>query len=187
MAIILAGLLLVPGPQLARGGRRIASRILAPRGAQFVDMAAVTVRNVSSGVVGIALLQALLIGLVLHGAGVAGAGLLALVILALCIVQVGPALVVLPVLVWGWLTLPPAGALVLTGMLVPLTFMDNVLKPLLMGRGLGTPVLVIFMGVIGGTLSFGLIGLFVGPVVLAVFYDLVVVWLRQDPDAAAGR
>ncbi|MCZ0963488.1 AI-2E family transporter, partial [Paracoccus benzoatiresistens] len=94
LAIILAGLLLVPGPQLARGGRRIASRILAPRGAQFVDMAAVTVRNVSSGVVGIALLQALLIGLVLHGAGVAGAGLLALVILALCIVQVGPALVV---------------------------------------------------------------------------------------------
>ena len=94
--------------------------------------------------------------------------------------------IVLPVLVWAWLALSPPQALLLTTTLVPLTFMDNVLKPMLMGRGLGTPTLVIFMGVIGGTLSFGLIGLFVGPVVLAVFYDLVVTWLRHDPDAAAG-
>ncbi|WP_306751263.1 AI-2E family transporter [Paracoccus actinidiae] len=74
-------------------------------------------------------------------------------------------------------------ALLLTAILVPLTLMDNVLKPMLMGRGLSTPTLVIFMGVIGGTLSYGLIGLFVGPVVLAVFYDLLVSWLQHDPDA----
>ena len=88
-------------------------------------------------------------------------------------------------LIWVWLNLPPPQALLLTAMLLPLTFMDNVLKPMLMGRGLATPTLVIFMGVIGGTLSYGLIGLFLGPVVLAVFHDLVVTWLRHDPDAAA--
>jgi predicted PurR-regulated permease PerM len=183
LSIVLAGLLLVPGPRLARGGRKIATRILAPRGEQFVELAGVTVRNVSRGVVGIAVLQAILIGIVLHVAGLQGAGVLALIILILCILQIGPALVVLPVLIWAWLTLSLPQALLLTAILVPLTLMDNVLKPMLMGRGLSTPTLVIFMGVIGGTLSYGLIGLFVGPVVLAVFYDLLVSWLQHDPDA----
>jgi predicted PurR-regulated permease PerM len=67
-------------------------------------------------------------------------------------------------------------ALLLTILLIPLTLMDNVLKPMLMGRGLSTPTLVIFLGVMGGTLTFGLSGLFLGPVVLAVFYDLLVSW-----------
>jgi predicted PurR-regulated permease PerM len=148
LAIVLAGLLLVPGPRLALWGRQVATRILAPRGGQFVDMAAVTIRNVSSGVVGVALLQAILIGIVLQVAGVPSVGILALVILVLCILQIGPAPIVLPVLVWAWLALSPPQALLLTATLVPLTFMDNVLKPMLMGRGLGTPTLVIFMGVI---------------------------------------
>ncbi|MGA0617354.1 AI-2E family transporter [Paracoccus sp. KR1-242] len=181
LSIVLAGLLLIPGPRLAGWGRRIAARIVAPRGEQFVDLATVTVRNVSRGVVGIALLQGILIGVVLQAAGVPSAGLLALIILFLCILQIGPALIVLPVLIWSWLTMTPAQALLLTVVLVPLTFMDNVLKPMLMGRGLSTPTLVIFMGVIGGTLSFGLIGLFLGPVVLAVFHDLVLTWLQHDP------
>jgi predicted PurR-regulated permease PerM len=183
LAIVLSGLLLVPGPHLAQWGRRIAARILAPRGEQFMDMAAVTVRNVSRGVVGIALLQAILIGIVLQVAGLPGAGVFALIILILCILQIGPALIVLPLLIWAWFVLPLPQALLLTVLLVPLTFMDNALKPMLMGRGLSTPTLVIFMGVIGGTLSYGLIGLFVGPVVLAVFYDLLVSWLQHDPDA----
>lgn len=183
LSVILMAPLLVSGKRLAAGGKLIAARIVAPRGAHFVDLAGVTIRNVVRGVVGVAFLQAMLIGIVLYAAGVTGAGLLAFAVLILCIMQVGPGLVVLPVLIWGWATLGTAEALVMTVLLVPLTFMDNVLKPLLMGRGLSTPTLVIFLGVIGGTLTYGMIGLFLGPVVLAVFYDLVLSWTLIPPSS----
>jgi len=108
----------------------------------------------------------------------------AFIILVLCIVQIGPALVVLPLLVWAWLTMPTTSALVLTLLLVPITLLDNVLKPMLMSRGLETPTLIILIGVIGGTITHGLIGLFLGPVVLSVLYDLLVAWVHRAPPAA---
>lgn len=177
VAIILSGVLLVRGETLVSSGRLLARRLIPPRGGHFIDLAGATVRNVSRGVVGIALLQAILIGIVLEVAGVPGAGILAFAILLLCLVQIGPILVVLPVIIWAWLTKDTAAAAILTAILVPLTLMDNVLKPLLMARGLSTPTIVIFLGVIGGTLSYGLIGLFLGPIVLGVFYDLLVSWV----------
>jgi len=82
------------------------------------------------------------------------------------------------------MTLATGPALILTLLLVPIMILDNVLKPLLMGRGLRTPTLVIFIGVIGGTLTHGLIGLFLGPVVLSVLYELMVAWVRHAPPAA---
>ncbi|MBD9527786.1 AI-2E family transporter [Paracoccus sp. PAR01] len=182
ISIVMAGLLLVPGPELAIWGRRVARRLVAPRGDKFVDLATVTVRNVSRGVVGVAMVQASLIGLVLQLAGLPSAGLLALVILILCILQLGPALVVLPLLIWAWFSFTTGHALLLTVILLPLTFLDNVLKPMLMGRGLSTPTFVIFLGLVGGTLSFGLTGLFLGPVVLAVFHDLLMTWLQYEPE-----
>jgi predicted PurR-regulated permease PerM len=182
VAIVIAGFLLVSGTTMVNGGRLLARRLIPPRGGHFVDLAGATVRNVSRGVVGVALLQTLLIGLTLQIAGVPAAGLLAFVVLILCVVQIGPALVVLPVIVWAWLHFEALHALVLTIILVVLTAMDNVLKPILMGRGLSTPAIVIFLGVVGGTVAYGLIGLFLGPIVLGVFYDLLVAWVvpRQE-------
>ena len=98
--------------------------------------------------------------------------------------QIGPAPVVLPLLIWAWIALATGPALLLTLLLVPITILDNVLKPMLMGRGLRTPTLVILIGVIGGTITHGLIGLFLGPVVLSVLYELVVAWVRRAPPAA---
>ena len=178
LSVVIAGFLFVPGPRLAAGARAFASRLIAPRGAHFVDLAGATIRNVSRGVIGVALLQALLAGLVLMLAGLPGAGLAAFAILVLCIVQVGPAPVIVPVLIWAWMTQPTGMAVVLTALLIPVMLIDNVLKPLLMARGLSTPMLVILTGVVGGTLTHGLVGLFLGPIVLAVFYDLVVAWTR---------
>lgn len=180
VSAVLAGMLLVPGPTLAQCAGRVASRVVAPRGEEFVTMAAVTIRNVSRGVVGVALLQSLAIGIVLIAYDIPNPGLIAFGILVLCILQIGPAPVVLPLLIWSWATLTSGQALLLTCLLVPLTLMDNLLKPILMGRGLTTPTLVIFLGVLGGTLGFGLSGLFLGPVVLAVFYDLVTTWLKYE-------
>lgn len=187
-SVLIAGFLFHPGPRLAAGARTFASRLIAPRGAQFIDLAGATIRNVSRGVIGVALLQALLAGAILHLAGIPGAGLIAFGVLILCIIQIGPALILVPVLVWIWMSHATGFALVLTLLLVPVILIDNFLKPILMARGLTTPMLVILAGVIGGTLSHGLIGLFLGPVVLSVFYDLVVTWTlhtTNDPEAAA--
>ena len=172
VSVIIAGFLYVSGPQLAQGGRAFAERVVASRGAAFVDLAGLTIRNVSRGVIGVAAIQALLAGIVMVGAGIPGAGLLAFAVLVLCIVQIGPAPVLLPLLIWAWMALATGPALVLTLLLVPIMLLDNVLKPLLMGRGLRTPTLVILIGVIGGTITHGLIGLFLGPVVLSVLYEL---------------
>jgi predicted PurR-regulated permease PerM len=180
----MAGFLLVPGPRLAAGARQFAARLIAPRGEHFVDLAGATIRNVSRGVIGVALLQTILAGIILEVAGVAGAGLIAFVVLILCIVQIGPAPVLVPVIIWSWTAMSGTGALILTLMLVPVMLMDNLLKPILMARGLTTPMLVILIGVIGGTITHGLIGLFLGPIVLAVFYELVVAWVRLAPARA---
>ena len=177
-SVVIAGFLLLPGPRLAAGARAFASRLIAPRGAQFVDLAGATIRNVSRGVIGVALLQALLAGVILYAAGIPGAGLIAFGVLLLCIVQIGAAPILLPLLVWVWMTQTATFALILTLLLVPVGLVDNVLKPVLMARGLTTPMLVILTGVIGGTLTHGLVGLFLGPVVLSVFYELVVAWTR---------
>jgi predicted PurR-regulated permease PerM len=184
-SVVIAGFLFVPGPRLAAGARAFASRLIQPRGAHFVDLAGATIRNVSRGVIGVALLQALLAGIILVLAGVPGAGLIAFGILLLCIVQIGPAPILLPLLIWIWMTDPASRALVLTLLLVPTALLDNVLKPILMARGLTTPMLVILTGVIGGTLTHGLVGLFLGPVVLSVFYELVVAWTRLGASPAS--
>ena len=176
VAIVVAGVIMVPGPRLADGGRRIVTRLVAPRGEQFVKLAAATIRNVSRGVVGVALVQSIPIGIVLQLAGVPSAGMLAFVVLILCVIQIGPGLVTIPVLIWFWMTMAAGPALLLTIVLVPLTVMDNFLKPMLMGRGLTTPTVVIFLGVVGGVLTYGFIGIFLGPVILAVLYDLVLTW-----------
>jgi predicted PurR-regulated permease PerM len=190
-SVVIAGFLFRPGPWLAAGARAFASRLIAPRGAHFVDLAGATIRNVSRGVIGVALLQALLAGAILYIAGIPGAGLIAFGVLILCIVQIGPAPILLPVLIWIWMSHATSFALVLTLLLVPVSLIDNLLKPILMARGLSTPMLVILTGVIGGTLGYGLVGLFLGPVVLSVFYELVVAWTRlgwtvPEPPAETG-
>ena len=136
--------------------------------------------------IGISLLQALLAGVGLMLAGGPGAGLIALGVLILGIVQIGPGILLLPVIIWVWTAMDTITALIFTLFMVPVTFMDNFLKPNVMARGLETPMLVIFIGVIGGTLTHGLVGLFLGPIVLAVFYELLVAWVDAGtPDASA--
>jgi predicted PurR-regulated permease PerM len=131
-------------------------------------------------VIGVALLQALLTGLILTLFDVPAAGVIAFLVLIFCIVQVGPVPVVLPVIIWAWSTKDTGPALILTLLLIVIPVIDNVLKPILMARGLSTPMLVILLGVIGGTVSYGLIGLFLGPILLGIFYELLMAWVRNE-------
>jgi predicted PurR-regulated permease PerM len=186
-SLIIAGFCFRHGPELRSGGDRFAERIAGERGLGFVRLAGATIRNVASGVIGVAVLQTLLAGLVLRFFAIPASGGLTFIILILCIVQIGPALVLLPLVVWAWTTHEFTYALSLTLLLVPVAIIDNIMKPLLVSRGLSTPMLVIFMGVIGGTIAYGLMGLFLGPIVLSVFYDLLVAWARgQAPHQPAS-
>jgi predicted PurR-regulated permease PerM len=184
VSVVVAGFLFVPGPRLGATIKTFARRIAAERGAHFVDLATATVRNIWRGVIGVALLQAFLTGVILSVFGIPAAGVFAFLVLLFCIVQVGPVPVVLPVIIWAWTTMDTGPALVLTLLLVVIPVTDNVLKPILMARGLSTPMLVILLGVIGGTVTYGLIGLFLGPILLGIFYELLMAWLGEQKPGA---
>lgn len=190
-AVLVSGFLYVPAPHLVRGARIVAERVIGHhRGIAFLDLAAATIRNVARGIIGVAIVQSLLIGIALIVAEVPAAGLLSLAVLILAIVQAGAFPIIVPVLIWAWLTLGTVQALLLTVWLIPTGLSDMALKPMFMGKGLPVPLLVILAGVIGGTVSYGLIGLFLGPIVLAVFYELVRFWVSETPvdvdDAPGG-
>lgn len=183
-AIVVAGVVLAYSERLAQTAHRLAERIAGPRGRHFLGIAVSTIRNVANGVIGIALLQAALLGVGMVVAGIPFAGALTFVSLVLAIVQIGPNPVMIPVIIWAWSSLPAGVAAIYTAYTAPLLVFDNVLRPMVMARGLQTPMVIIVAGVICGTLAGGLIGLFVGPIVLAVFYDLVTAWLEAGQPAA---
>lgn len=184
VAVALTGFLFPVGPGLVAGGRSFLSRVVAERSENFLVLAAATIRSVSQGVIGIAIFQSLLVGIALKMADVPRAGLLAFAVLMLGILQIGSAIVLVPVLIWLWLAWDFTTALLMTLFLVPVGLADNVLKPLVMGRGLTTPALVIFFGVIGGTLAHGIVGLFIGPIILAVAWELMAAWIREGREKA---
>lgn len=185
LAIVIAGAFLANSRAAGSMTRAVARRLAGERGKEFAGVAEQTVRSVARGILGVALIQALLVGLGLLVAGVPAAGLLTLVSLLLGVIQVGVTLVLIPVVIYLFSTadtITAVGFLIWSILVAPV---DNILKPILLGRGVDVPMLVIFVGAIGGFLSAGIIGLFVGAVVLTLGYKLFLAWLAQDPAAAA--
>jgi predicted PurR-regulated permease PerM len=185
-SIVIAGFLLPRGPQIVDTLSAFLDRALSHRGKELVQLAGATVRNVSRGVVGIALLQASLAGVGFVTAGIPGAGLLAFVALLLGILQVGPAILFIAIVIWSWQTMDTTHAAIFTAYMIPVGLIDNVLRPLLMARGLTTPMPVIMVGVIGGTIAYGIVGMFFGPIVLAVAWAVMLAWV-QDPVGGEKR
>ena len=186
LSVVVAGFLFPYGPQLVDAVRGFLFRIVPEQSEHFVELAGATIRAVSQGVIGVAIIQGLLAGIGLKLAGIPSAGLLAVIVLLLSIVQIGAAIVIIPVIVWIWTDKDVTTALLLTIFLVIVGLLDNILKPLVMGRGLTTPTLVILIGVIGGTLAHGIIGLFIGPIILSVAWQLAAAWIRIDRAATAA-
>ncbi len=185
----LVGSVLIAAVMLARSeGRRRAIERFAVRmagrvrGPRLATLANATVRSVVQGILGVALLQGVLAGVGLIVAGVPGAGLWALLVLVAAVVQLPVSLVMVPPIVIAFSTLDGLTASLLTVWCVGVGLIDNVLKPILFGRGVEVPSLVIFMGAIGGMVTMGIIGLFLGAVVLALGYALFMAWL-SEPDA----
>jgi predicted PurR-regulated permease PerM len=184
-SVLIAGFLLPSGPKHVAAVRNVLARIVPQRSADFLALTGATIRTVAQGVIGIAVLQSLLAGVGLKIAGVPHASVLAFAVLVLGIVQIGSAPILIPAIIWIWTVKDVGSAVLITIYLVLVGISDNVLKPLLMGRGLSTPVLVIFIGVLGGTLAHGIVGLFVGPIVLAVAWELMMAWVSEDGTVSA--
>jgi len=180
VALVISGFLFIPGPSLIHSIKNVLGRVAAGRGEEFVDLAGATIRNISRGIIGIAILQALLAGIGLLFAGVPAAGLFSFLVLLLGIVQIGPSFILVPLIIWSWFTMDATMAILFTLYMVPVNLLDNILRPLV-AKGLVTPMPVILIGVLGGTLVHGMIGLFVGPVVLSIAWQLLLVWTRDAP------
>lgn len=177
ISFIIAAIFLVSASSSKDAAIRFATRVGGQDGAAFVRLSELTIRSVAQGVLGIAVVQALLSGLGLAVVGVPGASLWALVVLFLAIIQLPPILVLGPAMVYvfGHSSTTAAVIFMIYGIIVSAS--DAVLKPLLLGRGVDVPMLVILLGAIGGMMMSGIIGLFVGAVVLALFYQLLVAWM----------
>jgi len=180
IAVVLAGFLLPSGPRLVAASQSIVARLLPERSQDFIALAGSTIRSVSQGVIGIALVQAFFFGMGLKFAGIPHAGLLAFVVMILSILQLGAAIVLIPCVIWIWMTATFTTALLMTIYLVLVGLADNVLKPLVMGRRLTTPMPIIFIGLLGGTFAHGIVGLFIGPIILAVGWELMMAWVRDE-------
>lgn len=177
---ILAGVLYAKGETAARGVVAFARRLGRERGEQVVILAGQSVRSVAMGVVVTALLQSSLAGLGLWVAGVPHPGLLTALVFVLCIAQIGPILVMVPAVIWLYGNGAALWGTVLLIWSIPVCIMDNFLRPILISRGVDLPLLLIIAGVVGGLIGFGVIGLFVGPVILAVSYTLLQSWTRDE-------
>ena len=184
VSIVVAGFLFSPAPAIVDAVKMFSRRLNSAHGAEFVVQAGATIRAISRGVIGISVLQALLASIGLVAAGIPQASLITFAVLVLGIVQIGPSIIIIPVIVWSWMKLDSTSAVLFTAYMVPVNLMDNILRPIVMGRGLKTPMGVILIGVIGGTLAYGITGLFLGPIVLAVVWELLVAWLGKENDAS---
>ena len=185
-AFIIAGIVMAFGEAGDRASRAIFARIFGhQRGDEFTVLSVATIRAVAQGVIGIAFIQAILVGLCLLLAEVPFAGVLAVVVLVLGIAQVPALIVTLPAIAYIWMSGSyDTGAAVVNSVLLFVAGMaDNVLKPLMLGRGVDAPMPVILLGAIGGMAAAGIVGLFVGAVLLALGYQIFMSWVAANPEA----
>jgi predicted PurR-regulated permease PerM len=175
-SIVVAGALLANTEGAARASHSLANRLLGERGLEFENLVGSTIRSVTTGIIGVALIQTLFASVGFLLVGLPGAGLWGMAFLVLAVLQVGT-LLLIPAVLYVFVIASTTKAVLFLIWCVLVGIMDNFLKPILLGRGAAVPTLVVFLGAIGGFLAMGLIGLFVGAVVLSVGYKLLLAWL----------
>jgi predicted PurR-regulated permease PerM len=182
-AFIIAGIIMAFGESGSRSARAIFERVAGPeRGAEFTQLATATIRAVASGVIGVAFIQAIVVGLCLLVAGVPWAGVLSVITLVLGIAQIPALLVTLPAIAYLWMSgdYGTGAAIGYTVLFAVAGMSDNVLKPLMLGRGVEAPMPVILLGALGGMATAGILGMFVGATLLALGYQIFRGWVAAD-------
>jgi predicted PurR-regulated permease PerM len=183
LTVVISAILYANGETAARGVRRFAKRLAGLNGEKATVLAGATIRAVAMGVIVTAIIQTIIASAGLVIASVPGVGLLAAAVLIFCVAQLGPVLVMLPVIAWKFYSADSVGGFVLVIFTLAAMIVDNFLRPFLIMRGASLPLLLIFAGVIGGMIGFGVMGIFVGPVILAVTYVLLREWTESQPTA----
>jgi predicted PurR-regulated permease PerM len=184
LTIVVTVVLYVKGDLAVLGVRAFLRRLAGPQGERVVDLAGGAIRAVAMGIVVTALVQSLVAGIGLFIAGVPFTAALIALMFILAIAQIGPMPVLIGAVIWAYSTLGPVWGTFLAIWSVIAGTSDNFLRPILIKKGANLPFLLIFAGVLGGLLSLGMIGLFVGPVVLAVTYTLLEAWVKSDTGPA---
>jgi len=187
LTVVIAGVMYMQGEAAARKARLFGRKLAGMRGEDAVVLAGKAIRGVALGVGVTAIVQSVIGGIGLAIAGVPFAALLTAVMFMLCIVQIGPILVLLPATIWVFANDSTGWGVFLLVWTLTVGIMDNFLRPVLIRRGADLPLLLIFAGVIGGLFGFGLVGIFVGPVMLAVSYTLIDAWLESPDDSTQLR
>ena len=177
LAIIVSGVLLANAESAFQATRSLFNRLFGDKGPEFQELVGSTIRSVTTGILGVALIQSVFAGLGFLVVGLPGAGLWAVIFLITAVLQVG-VLVLIPAVLYVFAIASTTKAVIFLIWCVIIALMDNVLKPLLLGRGVAVPIAVVFLGAIGGFVAMGIIGLFVGAIVLSVGYKLFVAWLE---------
>ena len=185
-AVIIAGVMCTGAAGAKKASNDIANSLVgSERGVQLTDLSILTIRSVAKGILGIALIQAIFAAIGLVVAGVPAAGLWAGAVLVLAIVQLPPLIVLGPIAIWYFSVAEPFPATIFLVYAAIVSISDTFLKPLFLGRGVETPMLVILIGAIGGAVAMGIVGLFIGAVILALGYELLIAWMA--PDQALGK
>jgi len=185
ISVLIACAFLANAETVARGMKLLVARLVGDEADDFIRLSSSTVTSVAVGVLGIAFIQAVLAGVGMLAVGVPAAGVLALLVLILAIAQLPPWLILLPVIFYVYSVESTLVATIFAVWSLAVSFADMVLKPLMLGRGVEAPMLVILLGAIGGMIMSGIIGLFVGAVVLALGYKLLEAWVMEDVPAPA--
>jgi predicted PurR-regulated permease PerM len=180
LSIIIAGVLLAYSGTIGDAATRIFTKLVGENGAHFATTIVSTIRSVVKGILGVAVIQAAMAGLGFFIAGVPYAGVWTVACLFFAIIQVGSGPIAIPVAIYMFSVSDTLTAVLLAIWLGITLVSDNILKPLLLGRGAPAPMLVVFLGAIGGFITSGFIGLFLGAVILTIGYKLFLVWLNQE-------
>jgi len=185
LSIIVAGVILANAQSAYEAVRALANRLFGDKGPEFQELVGSTIRSVTTGILGVALIQTVCAGLGFLVVGLPAAGLWAVIFLIAAVLQVG-VVILIPAVIYVFAVASTTKAVIFLIWCLIVALMDNVLKPILLGRGVAVPIAVVFLGAIGGFVLMGIIGLFVGAIVLSVGYKLFLAWL-EGTDAASQQ
>ena len=179
LSILVSGLLLANAEAAYEVTRSLANRLFGDKGPEFQELVGSTIRSVTTGILGVALIQSVFASVGFLVVGLPAAGVWAVIFLIAAVLQVG-VLVLIPAVIYIFAFASTTTAVIFLIWCIIVALMDNVLKPILLGRGVAVPIAVVFLGAIGGFVAMGIIGLFVGAIVLSVGYKLFLAWLNGD-------
>ena len=186
-SVIIAGVVMLYADSGYKLSCSVARRISPNRGDHLTDISIATIRSVTNGVIGVAVIQGILAGIGFYAMGLPHAGLLAAIVLITSIIQVPALLIIAPIVVWVFSFAAPVPATIFAVYMLFAALSDNVLKPLLLGRGVELPAIVVLFGALGGMIAYGIIGLFLGAVILGLGYTIISDWLQAAESEATAE